>query len=76
MIKKGVIMSQNQQQVSIEKVTGSIYRMLNQVSTMVGSLEDALNAGGKQLEELNKKVAELSAPKVEEVKPPDINLLG
>lgn len=58
----------NQDQIAVEKVTGAIYRMLNQASSMVASLEDALNASGKQLEEMNKKIEELTlANKPEQV---------
>lgn len=55
----------NPQNVTVEKVTSSIYRLLNQVTTLVATLEDGIVQRDLAIAELQKQIPTVgSVPEV------------
>ncbi len=56
----------NPQNVTVEKVTSSIYRLLNQVTTLVATLEDGIVQRDLAIAELQKQIPTVgSVPEVD-----------
>lgn len=58
----------NPQTVTVEKVTGSIYRLLNQVTTLVATLEDGIVSRDQAIADLQKQLQFPTVEAVPEVK--------